>query len=343
MTSATRYITLTKYADGRELDLDDFALREASVPRPSDGQVLVQTLVLSMEPSLRGSMAGRSDFFRASFGLDEPLHSRGVARVLESRHPDFAPGDLVAGRFAWSELSLASPAPEALAGTGLRHARPDDIKLSYHLGAIGNTGQTAFFGILAVARPTAADTVLVSAAAGGVGSIAGQIAKIMGARVIGLAGSEHKCNVIVDKLGFDAALDYRAPDLGDQLRELMPTGPSIYFDNVGGDLSQLVMGMMPIGGKVVECGQIATYNDPNGGWKVDIRPIHLRRLRFCGFTRSSFAEFLPAANAQLAHWLGTGALVALETERHGLESAPSALLGMFAGDNLGKMFVTVAE
>jgi NADPH-dependent curcumin reductase CurA len=146
-----------------------------------------------------------------------------------------------------------------------------------------------------------------------------------------------------EQLGFDAALNYRSQDIAAQLAEVMPGGPTIYFDNVGGELSQLIMDQMPERGKVVECGQIATYDDPDGGWKLDIRPIHRRGLRFEGFTRSQFEEFMPAANAQLAHWLRTGALVALETERHGFAAVPDAFLGRLRGENIGKMTVSVSD
>jgi NADPH-dependent curcumin reductase CurA len=340
----TDYIVLRQYSDGRPVVLDDFEVSSMPIPEPPPGSVLVQTLVLSVDPALRGSMSGRGDFYNPQFSLGEPVHSRGVGRVVTSRHPDFAQGDLVKGRFAWSRYSVATPRQDFAAGTALVHAKPDDVKLSYHLGVIGNTGQTAFFGMLAVAHVRPGDSVLVSGAAGGVGSVAGQIARIMGAtHVVGLAGTDRKCKVLTDELGFDAAVNYRGPDIEERLIAALPGGPSIYFDNVGGQLSQRVMGLMPVGGKVVECGQISTHDEPGGGWQVDIRPVHRRGLRFQGFTRSQFAEFLPAANAQLAHWLRTGAVKALETERHGLEALPETFLGMLSGENIGKTTVTIAE
>jgi NADPH-dependent curcumin reductase CurA len=340
-TTSNHFITLRDYVDGRPVTADDFTTITTDIPEAGADSVLVQTLVLSVDPALRGSMSGRGDHYLPMFTPGEPIHSRGVGRVVASRHPDFAAGDLVTARLAWSEHSIARPELRFGAGTALAHARPADVKLSHHLGVLGNTGQTAFFGVLAVARPRPGDSVLVSGAAGGVGSVAGQIARLRGARVIGLAGSDEKCRILRDELNFDDALNYRDHDLAARLDLVLPDGPTIYFDNVGGEISQLVMDRMPERGKVVECGQISTYDDPDGGWKVDIRPIHRRGLRFEGFTRSQFEEFMPAANAQLAHWLRSGAVVALETERHGLLATPEAFLGMLRGENIGKTTVTV--
>jgi NADPH-dependent curcumin reductase CurA len=344
METMTKVMTLRSYADGRGMTADDFEILSTPMPEPAEGNVLVQVLVLSVDPALRGSMMGRRDFYNPQFELGQPIHSRGVGRVISSRHPDFKQGDLVKGRFAWAEYAVAGLGQDFAAGTGLALARPDDVKLSHHLGVLGNTGETAFFGIVAVAKIRPGDSVLISAAAGGVGSVAGQLARIMGARqVVGLAGSQKKCEVLVRELGFDAAVNYRSPDLETELDAVLPGGPSVYFDNVGGRVSQLVMGKMPRGGRVVECGQISTYDEPGGGWQVDIRPIHRRGLSFTGFTRPQFAEFFPAANAQLAYWLKVGKLKGLETERSGFDQLPEAFLGMLKGDNLGKMTVTIAD
>ena len=210
------------------------------------------------------------------------------------------------------------------------------------LGVLGANGLTAFFGVLAVARPQAGETILISSAAGGVGSVAGQIAKICGARVIGLCGSPAKCLVLTEQLGFHAALSYRSPDWEAQLRDILPNGPDIYFDNVGGRLSQAIMATMRRPARVIECGQISTYDDADGGWQVDIRPIHRQGLRFEGFTPALFTEFEPAAVAQLSHWIETGKLTVLESEYRGLGSAPSALIDVLHGGNVGKGFVTLA-
>jgi hypothetical protein len=169
--------------------------------------------------------------------------------------------------------------------------------------------------------------------------VAGQIAKIMGAQVVGLAGSPEKRKMLVEQLQFDAALDYRSPSLADDVRDLLPGGPDIYFDNVGGAVSQAVMSTMRRPARVIECGQISSYDHDDGGWTIDIRPIHEHGLRLEGFTPSQFGEFLPGAVAQLAHWLDTGRLVALESRYHGLEAAPSAFLDLFQGGNVGKTVV----
>jgi NADPH-dependent curcumin reductase CurA len=342
-TMESRFIALRGYVDGRPVTVDDFVSGSMSVPPPAPGTVLVQALAMSVDPVLRGSMTGLASFYHPQFELTGPLHSRGVGRVVSSAHPGFQPGDVVTGRFAWADYCIASPEDGFAAGTALRHAVPSDVKITHHLGLLSSSGETAFYGMVFLSRIRPGDTVIVSGAAGAVGSIAGQIARIMGAgTVIGLAGSDHKCDVLTSQLGFDIALNYRE-DLERRLRDVMPAGHVIYFDNVGGEVSQVVMNAMPIGGRVIECGQIATYDDAGGGWMVDIRPIHARRLEFVGFARYHFAEFAPAATAQLAHWARTGAITVLETERHGLTALPEAFIGMLNGENIGKMVVLVDD
>jgi NADPH-dependent curcumin reductase CurA len=213
---------------------------------------------------------------------------------------------------------------------------------SHVLGALGVNGITAYFGMLDVGRPQRGETVLVSGAAGGIGSLAGQIAKLQGARVVGLAGTAQKRRLLTEELGFDAAVDYRSETLAEELKDAMPTGPDLYFDNVGGHVSNTVMWGMARGSRVVECGQISTYDDQGGGWTVDIRPIHANGLRFESFTTFHFQRFIPGAVAQLAYWMRTGAITALETRLVGLDSAPGALSRMFAGENVGKMIIDLS-
>jgi hypothetical protein len=208
--------------------------------------------------------------------------------------------------------------------------------LAHYLGVLGTTGITAFFGVVGTTRPRPGETMVLSGAAGGVGSVAGQIAQLLGARVIGLAGSPAKCEVLVEQLGFEAALDYRSPTLAADLLDLLPTGPNIYFDNVGGAVSQTVMSTMRRPARVIECGQISSYDDPDGGWTVDIRPIHQNGLRFESFAPSHYPEFRPGAAAQLGHWLDAGKLIALDTTYTGFEAVVPAFLDVFRGGNIGK-------
>jgi NADPH-dependent curcumin reductase CurA len=341
MADRNRFVTLNRYVAGGRVDESIFSLGEGVVPVPAEGEVLLRPLALSIDPYLRGQMTGIDTFYLPQFALGSPLTSLGVGRVVESRHPDFAPGAVLQGVMQWADYSLWSDS-DNLKGVGaLGPVDPSIDKLSHALGIYGLNGMTALFGILGVARPEPGDTMLISGAAGGIGAIAGQIARIMGARVIGLAGSQAKCETLVRELGFDAALDYRSATLADDLREVMPRGPDIYFDNVGGAISQTVMNMMRRHARVVECGQISTYDDDDGGWTVDIRPIHSNGLVWESFTTAHFAEFYPGALAQLVHWVRAGKIKVLETEHRGLEAAPRAMAGLLRGENIGKMVVTL--
>jgi NADPH-dependent curcumin reductase CurA len=318
-------------------------LHHGSIPELKDGQVLLKTLALSVDPYMRGQMTGLANYFLPQFELERPVMSLGVARVVESRNPAHRAGDLVQGFMEWSDYSIGSGATLVPGIGDLTPVDPKIGKLSHALGVFGLNGLTAFFGILGVAKPRRGETMVLSGAAGGIGVLAGQIARIMGARVIGLAGAEQKRKVLVEQLGFEAALDYRSEKLADELTALAPHGPDFYFDNVGGAVSQTVMGIMRRPARVIECGQISTYNEAGGGWTVDIRPIHANGLRWESFTTAHFNEFAPAAVAQMAYWVRAGKIIALETEYHGLEAAPRAMAGLLRGENIGKMVVTIAD
>jgi NADPH-dependent curcumin reductase CurA len=338
----TRSIYLTEYVRGGPLAEGHFAVRDDPLPPVGPGQLLLETMHLSIDPYMRGCMTGLPNYYLPQYELDQPIYSVGIARVAESRHPGFTAGEVVTGTIDWSERSVWRPA-----GTGHRRRGgplrpvPPATRAPLTLGVLGTNGLTAFFGVLAVARPRPGESMLISSAAGGVGSVAGQIAKIRGARVIGLCGSPAKCRVLTEQLGFDAAVSYRSPDWEAQLRDIMPAGPDIYFDCVGGRLSQAIMAMMRRPARVIECGQISTYDDQDGGWQVDIRPIHQHGLTFEGFTPALFTEFEPAALAQLSHWVETGKLTVVASEYRGLGSAPSALIDILHGGNVGKAFVTL--
>jgi NADPH-dependent curcumin reductase CurA len=219
------------------------------------------------------------------------------------------------------------------------HARP----YARALDVVGITGLTAYFGVTEIGKPMAGETFLISAAAGSIGSIAGQIAKLRGARVIGIAGGANKCNVLTERLGFDAAIDYKSGDLDARLRELMPNGPDIYYDNVGGEISQTIMWQMKYPARIVECGQISTYDDKGGGWMTDIRPVHINCLQWTGVTPMTFIDYFPGALAQLGYWLQSGRIIALDTVYNGIENAPKAFVGVLRGENIGKMVIHLAD
>jgi NADPH-dependent curcumin reductase CurA len=339
-------VYLNSYVLGDTLREEHFELRQTALRPPADGEVLLETICLSVDPYLRGCMTGMPNYYLPQLDLRAPIHSLGAARILDSRLPGFAAGELVVADIDWSARSILSARmiAERPVGRGtLRRLAPTEKHPSRYLGVLGITGMTAFFGVVGTAKPRTGETMVVSAAAGAVGSVAGQIARILGARVIGLASSPEKRTVIVERLGFDAALDYRSATLAQDLLELAPGGPDIYFDNVGGAVSQAIMSTMRRPARVIECGQISSYDDHDGGWRVDIRPIHQHGLRFESFTPAHFGEFEPAAMAQLEHWLGNGRIVALETVHHGLESLPAAMLELFRGGNIGKAVVLVDQ
>ena len=344
MDTENTAIYLNEYALGGQITTEHFSVRERPLPPLPDGGLLIQTLYLSVDPYMRGCMTGISNYYMTQFALTDPLWSMGVGKVLESRDPAFSTGDLVLGALDWTPAMVWDPTKTAgrALGSVLQRITPSRVAPSHYLGALGTTGITAFFGVLDVARPQPGETFLVSSAAGGVGSIAGQIAKLRGATVYGLTSAKEKRNVLTERLGFEAALDYRSPTLAEELRELMPTGPDIYFDNVGGQLANTVMWQMRQPARVVECGQISTYNDDDGGWKVDVRPIHMMGLSYAGFNPGLYADSYPGAVAQLEHWIHTGAIVALETEHHGFDAIVPAFLDMMGGGNIGKTIINVA-
>jgi NADPH-dependent curcumin reductase CurA len=339
----TRFVVLNSYANGTALSESHFSLESKTLAPLGEGEVLLQTLALSPDPYMRGRMTGVENFFLPQFELRVPLVGFGVARILESRNPVYPVGQIVHGSIEWAQMSNWG-ANLYVASLGSLELLDPQIKPHRRaLDVLGITGLTAYFGALEVARPRRGETMLISGAAGSIGSIVGQIAKIRGARVIGLAGSDQKCAVLKEQLGFDTALNYRSASLERQLRELMPTGPDIYFDNVGGALTQMVMWQMQRPARVIECGQISTYDQDGGGWTLDIRPIHGQGLSWEGFTPVQFQEFFPGALAQLNYWLRSGKVIALETVISGFENAPRSLAGLFRGDNLGKMLLHVAD
>jgi hypothetical protein len=343
-TVRTRSIFLARYACGEALTEDHFAVRERGVPTLRAGEVLLQTLALAVDPYLRGQMTGLPRYFLPQFGFDRPITSMGIARILDSRLDGYQAGDVVLGEIEWSEVSVLSAegiAGGIVSGGTLTKLTEPLRPLAHYLGVLGTTGITAFFGIVGTTRPRRGETLVLSGAAGGVGSVAGQIAGLLGARVIGLAGSPKKRELLVEQLGFSAALDYRSPTLAAELVALLPDGPDIYFDNVGGDVSQTVMSTMRRPARIIECGQISSYDDPDGGWKIDIRPMHEHGLRLESFTPAHFAQFRPAALAQLGHWLDTGELIALDTKYTGFEAVTTAYLDIFRGGNVGKSVVLV--
>jgi NADPH-dependent curcumin reductase CurA len=315
----------------------DFRLAETPIPEPAEGQFLVGISYLSVDPYMRGRMnAARS--YADPQKLDEVMGGGAVGKVLASRHSGFAEGEYVVGMFGWQQYALSD-------GAGVMKVDPQVAPISTSLGVLGMPGLTAYFGLLDICAPRAGETVVVSGAAGAVGSAAGQIAKTHGCRVVGIAGGADKIRWITGDLGFDAALNYKTEtQYFEKLKELCPAGIDCYFDNVGGAITDAVFQLMNPNGRVAICGQIALYNleKPDSGARL-LPLVSVRTLTVKGFLVFQYAGRYTEALPQLAQWLRDGRLKYRETVAEGIENAPSAFLGMLRGENIGKQLVRISN
>jgi hypothetical protein len=320
-----------------EPDADSFELREAEVPEPTAGELLVRVTYLSVDPYMRGRMRD-SDSYAEPWDVGDVLEGGVVGEVVESDHEQYEQGDLVTGGGTWSEYSV-------LDAEDVAPVDPSVADPAAYLGVLGMPGRTAYFGLLDVGEPTPGDTVVVSGAAGAVGSVAGQIATLNGCRVIGFTGSDEKARWLTDDLGFDAAVNYAdTDDYGAALDDVAPGGVDVYFDNVGGPITDAVFTRLNLDARVAVCGQIAHYNDetvPTGPRKLPL--LIAPRASVRGFLVSDYRARFGAANERLATWVANGTLGHRETVVDGVENAPDAFLGLFSGDNVGKQVVRVAE
>jgi NADPH-dependent curcumin reductase CurA len=336
MSKDNRKITLAARPVGVPKD-SDFALVEAPALEPGEGQLLVRTLYASVDPYMRGMIA-RPDSYAGSVAVGDVVPGGSVGRVVSSRNDAFAEGQVVQGEWGWQEYALSD-------GGDLRVVDPSLGPVSTALGVLGMTGLTAYFGLLEVGRPTEGETVFVSAAAGAVGSVVGQIAKIKGCRAAGSAGSEEKVRWLLDELGFDAAINYKSStNLRALVRRACPDGVDVYFDNVGGPITDTIIRSLNTGGRIVVCGQIDQYNNKEEA--VGPRPFwHLiaKQARAEGFMIYSYAERYDEGRRQLAEWLREGRLKYRETIVDGIENTPRAFIGLFNGENTGKMLVRVSD
>jgi len=315
---------------------EDFRWVEEPVPTPGEGEVLVRNLCLSCDPTQRGWMAG--DTYMPAVPLGEVMRSFAAGRVVESRSPRFAAGQLVQGLLGWQDYAVTSPEAAGLVPL------PAGAPLETALSILGLTGLTAYFGLLEVGRPKADETVVVSGAAGATGSAVGQIAKIKGCRAIGIAGGQDKCQYLMSELGFDAAIDYKSEDVAQRLAETCPNGIDVYFDNVGGGILDAALQRLAMRGRVVICGAISRYNEssPQPG---PSHYLHLlvKRGRMEGFLVLDYMDRAAEAVTALATWLKQGKLKDRVDVQIGLENAPAALLRLFTGANRGKQLVKIAE
>ncbi len=337
MPDVNRRFLLKERPVGR-VKREDFDLVEEPVPSIGDGEALVRVLWLSLDPTNRVWMTDAPGYL-PPVQIGEVMRGGALGRVVASNHPRYSEGDVVQGLLGWQDYAVVSdtnpaqPVPQNA-----------DVPLSAHLGAVGMTGLTAYFGITDVANVQAGETVVISAAAGAVGSVAGQIVKILGGRAVGLAGSAEKCAWLTDELGFDAAINYKDPDWRDQLKAATPDGIDVDFENVGGEIMEAVFARLNIGARVALCGLISGYNDAGGPvGPRNFGALISRRARVQGFLILDYWSRWEEGAAQLATWLAEGRLQHRETVAEGLEEAPVALNQLFDGTNTGKLVVHVAD
>jgi hypothetical protein len=313
----------------------DLRYSEEAAPTPGPGQFLVRTTHLSLDPSMRGQMENRADYV-APLAIGDVMRAGGIGVVEASNHPAVPVGTTVSGTLGMQTFVVSDGKNPPL------RALPAGLDPVAALGVLGGTGMTAYFGLLDIGRPKAGDTVVVSGAAGATGSVAGQIAKIAGCHVIGIAGGAAKCAWITRDLGFDAAIDYKHEDVGARLDALCPKGIDIYFDNVGGEILDLCLARIATGARVVLCGGISRYNatEPVPGPRNYFNLV-FRRARMEGFIVLDYASRFPPAMAEMQRWIADGRLKHQATVVKGFEKLPRALIDLFEGRNVGKMMVEV--
>ena len=331
--SVNRQIILVSRPKGMPSEAN-FALRQVLIPQPKNDEVLIRSLYISVDPYMRGRMNDASSYIEP-FQLNEPLTGGVVGEVIESKNSSFQPGDIVEGYLEWAEYSVAD-------GANVRKLDPNLAPISTALGILGMPGMTAYFGLLDIGQPKPGETVVVSGAAGAVGIAAGQIAEIKGCRVVGITGSDEKVKYLTCELGFDAAINYKNPEFAELLKKSCPNGVDIYFDNVGGDITDSVFMHLNKHARIVMCGQIAMYNRET----PDIGPRHFWQLliksaQLTGYIITDYEARFPEGIAQMAEWIREKKIRYAEHIIDGFENTPKAFIGLFKGENIGKMLVKV--
>ena len=314
----------------------DFQLAKAAIPAVTPGHFLIRNIYLSLDPYQRGRMRDAASY-AAAVGIGEVMTGGIVGEVVASQNASFKVGDIVEDRLGWQEYAIGG-------GPTLRKVDPSLAPVSTANGVLGMPGMTAYFGLLDVGQPRPGETVVVSAASGAVGQVVGQIGKIMGCRVVGIAGGARKCAFVKDELGFDACVDYKAGnDLDAALRAVCPKGIDVYFDNVGGEVSDAVLRNINFFGRIALCGSISQYNatTPPMGPRL-LGTFVGKRVRAQGFIVTDFAGKYEPALKQMGEWIKAGKLKYREDVVNGIDKAPRAFIGMLRGENFGKMLVKLA-
>jgi NADPH-dependent curcumin reductase CurA len=329
-----KVILLNKRPVGKPT-LDDFSFTNDDIPVPRTGDILLKTLYVSVDPYLRGRM-NDSKSYVPSFQIGKPIQSGIIAEVIDSTHAEFKKGDYVSGMLEWKEYQVSD-------GKGLKKVDQSISALSSYLGILGMTGITAYVGLIEIGAPKAGETLVVSGAAGAVGSVVGQIGKILGCTVVGITGSDEKEELLKSKFKFDSAINYKTvPDLNLAIHNACPKGVDIYFDNVGGEISDAVLANINKHARLPVCGAISLYNETEMPVGPRIQSILLTKSAMMrGFIVGDFTPIFPEAIRQLAIWLKEGKLTYAETIVYGFDNIPQAFLDLFEGKNKGKMIVKI--
>lgn len=335
--SINRRFVLRQRPEGR-IDEETFELLEEELPAIGDGEALVRTEWISLDPTNRTWIDDMPGYL-PPVQIGETMRGLGLGRVVESKHPDYEEGQLVQGLIGWTESFVASDAMPLQ-----RIPEIEGVSPSFYLGVLGMTGLTAWVGMREIGKPKEGETVVVSAAAGAVGSVAGQLAKREGARVVGIAGRPEKCSILTERLGFDAAVDHRAADWREQLKAATPDGIDVDFENVGGEIMDAIFARINLHARIALCGLISGYNESGApAGPPSFGNLLIKRATLQGFIVLDHFGKLAEVSGQLAQWIADGSLEPLETVVEGFEQLPSAINMLFDGANVGKLVVRVAE
>lgn len=313
----------------------NFTLADAPIPQPGEGEVLVRNQWLSLDPYMRGRMSDAKSYVPPA-KLGEVMVGQTVGVVEASHDPRFTPGDVVLTSLGWQRYGIAR-------GSDLERVDTRDVPASYYLGVLGMPGMTAWFGLFSLGMPKAGETLVVSAASGAVGSVVGQLARLHGCRVVGIAGGTAKCAYVVDELGFDACVDYKAGRLADDLRDACPQGIDVDFENVGGEVLDTVLKRMNRHSRIVVCGLVAEYSRTEPYAYRSMRSILVNRIRMQGMIVFDWKDRYAEARASLMPLVRTGKLRTRESVVEGIDAAPRALIGLLKGENFGKQLVRLGD
>lgn len=313
---------------------ENFEIVQRPRPRPAGGQVLCRTIYLSVDPYMRGRMSAAKSYAEPA-KVGEPMVGGTVSQIVESKNPQFHEGEFVLGQDGWQAFAVSD-------GKNLRKLDPSEAPISWSLGVLGMPGLTAYVGLLDIGKPKAGETVVVSAAAGAVGSVAGQIARIKGCYVVGTAGSDQKCAYVTNELGFDACINYKSADLRTALNETCPNGIDVYVDNVGGAVLDAVLQHVNVHARIPLIGSISQYNEAKPTHGPNLRPVLTNRVLIQGIIIFDHVQRTPDFLRDVSQWLRDGKIRYRQDVVHGLENAPRAFIGMLKGENIGKRIVQVS-